>query len=355
MLEGKWPVDSCLYCKDIEESGGSSDRILHLSIPELVPNELAHNPTATSVSPKLLEVYLDNTCNLSCVYCLPELSSKINQENRKHGDFNSNGVVLGTSQRIANYDKLLDKFWQWMQTNSTNLEQLNVLGGEPFYQPQFDKCLEYLEQTAHPNLNLTVVSNLKLSAERLEQYIGRIKKLAATRKIKSFTMTCSLDCWGPEQEYVRYGLDLVEWETNFKRLLQEKWIAININHTISVLTLKTLPALQQKINSWKQEHKIGQYFSVVSPQPTYMVPDIFGDLFAKDFEEILTLMPETTDIERAAKSYMHGLYNQTLNSCVNANEVLKLQTYLNEIDRRRNLNWKQLFPWLEQEIKNVLQ
>jgi hypothetical protein len=35
-------------------------------------------------------------------------------------------------------------------------------------------------------------------------------------------------------------------------------------------------------------------------------------------------------------------------------ELLKLKTFLTEIDRRRNLDWQKTFPWLVKELENVV-
>ena len=92
MLLGQWPQGGCTYCKNIETSGGFSDRMLHNTIPDLYPAELDADINSTVVSPTILEVFFDHTCNLSCVYCGPEISSKIADEYRKFGAFDQHGV-----------------------------------------------------------------------------------------------------------------------------------------------------------------------------------------------------------------------------------------------------------------------
>ena len=64
MLSGKWPTVEnggagyCNYCKKIEDAGGTSDRMHHLTIPNLSPRELDEDLNSTSVTPKILEVFL---------------------------------------------------------------------------------------------------------------------------------------------------------------------------------------------------------------------------------------------------------------------------------------------------------
>lgn len=341
MLEGQWPSNSCAYCQKIEEHNGFSDRHLHLSIPNQYPEELDVDPTLTNVTPTILEVYFNNVCNLSCLYCMPTLSSKINQENKKFGDFDHHDVTL-KSVDIVDTSPLVEKLWSWLDQHSTKLKRFHVLGGEPLYQAEFYQLLDYLEKTSHPNLELNIVSNLAISSVKLEEVCDRFANLLAKKKLKRVDVTCSIDCWGKEQEYVRYGLDLDLWNTNFNILLNKKWIKLNINQTISVLTIKTMPELLSRLAEWRKVRSVGHFFSEVTPGPTYMMPHIFGNtVFKEDFDKILDLMPDSE-----SKQYMIGIANRINQSAPDWTEIKKLHVFLNEKDRRRNTDWKKTFPWL---------
>lgn len=355
MLEGKWPDESCEYCRRIEENGGFSDRMLHLDIPNMVPTELLANPTATVVSPTILEVFFNNVCNLGCLYCLPMDSSRINQEHIKFGDFNRNGVELKSETIDPNYNQVLEKFWQWMNKNSKTLKRFNVLGGEPFYQEEFYRLIDFVESTPHPDLELGIVTNLMINEDKLTNLINRFKELLTERHLKRIDITCSIDCWGPEQEYVRYGLDLATWQKNFELLITHKWLTVNINQTVSLLSIKTMPKLIQLLTEWRKQTSIGHYFSVVNPQPSYLRLEVLGsEVFRDDFTRILDLLPTETKSQRQAKMYMEGIFKVTENSVPDPIEMLKLKTFLDEKDRRRGTNWRQVFPWLELELKNVV-
>ena len=93
MLQGLWPAESmpaspdrpfndlilqqpnvgCTYCKGLEDKGGMSDRTHNLVEMERhrehygqgVPKELFTDPTATHVTPTVIEVYFNNICNMS--------------------------------------------------------------------------------------------------------------------------------------------------------------------------------------------------------------------------------------------------------------------------------------------------
>ena len=307
MLEGEWPTGGCEYCANIEQAGGQSDRLFQLQIPGLTPPELETDPVAVEVTPRILEIYFDNVCNMSCIYCWNGSSSKIEQENIQFGDFSNNGIeIKNTVTRHPQFDLLVEKFWQWMKNNSEQLRRFHILGGEPLYQEQFETCLEFLETHNNPELEFNIVSNLKVTPARLEKVIDRIKNLLTNRRIKRFDLTCSIDCWGNEQEYIRHGINMEQWRKNFDYVAGKKWITLNINQTITGLGMKSIPQLIEYINQHRQSRPIGHYFMTCVDR-SQLHPGIFGSgFFDKDFKKILSVMPNDTWQHKNAYSMMQG-------------------------------------------------
>ena len=349
MLAGRWPEKHCGYCKNIEDQGGISDRIRQLAIPDLVPPEVdSGNLTATHVTPQIVEVFFSNFCNLGCLYCNPTLSSSIEKENKKFGEFKQDGIDLGWQVELLDRQAkdFIPLFWKWFPEGFPKVKRFHILGGEPLLQKEFDKLLDMIEQYPNKDCELNVVSNLMLPIDRLEHYINKVKNLVAKRKIRRFDISCSIDCWGPEQEYVRYGLDLKQWQRNFERLLKEKWIYLNINQTVSVLTVKTMPALLKLVNEWRKEHEINQFFGGIAPGPEYMKCGIFDDSeWSESTKEILSLMPYETEQEQLAHTYMKSILKDSRET--DTKQINNLIIYLNEKDKRRNTNWRKIFPWLK--------
>jgi len=353
MLDGQWPSDGCDYCRQIEESGGTSDRIRQINIPYVVPPELKENPFETYVTPTLLEVFFSNVCNLGCLYCHPTISSVNNNENKKFGAFPGNNTNL--TYHKNHYAELDEVFWQWFDNNYQTLSRFHYLGGEPFYQEQFYQLLDKFEQLPNPNCEFNIVSNLNIPQNKLKTTMERLKVLVTKRHIKRVDITCSLDCLGPQQEYVRWGLDVDKWIKNFEYLLTLDWLVIHLNQTITPLTIKTMPGLLEKLSEWRKIHKIGHFFSGVAPGPEYLKLHVLGgEIFKDDFKKILSLMPEETDEDKVVKEYMKGISKDTWRTGPHHNDITNLFEFLNEKDRRRGTNWKLLFPWLvdfEQYIK----
>lgn len=363
MLAGEWPQplpymnedEGCRYCQKIEESGGQSDRQFHFQIPGLVPPELQQDPTAIVITPRILEVFLNNTCNLSCTYCDGKNSSQIEKENVKFGEFSKNGIKIEAYRPDVNKtNAYLEKFFSWMEKNSGHLRRLHLLGGEPLYQKEFYRCLDFLQNYPNPNLEFNVVTNLMISTEKLQALVDNWKNMVINKKIKRVDVTVSLDCWGPEQEYARYGLNLVQMEKNIGILLKNPWIYLNINSVLSPLTLRTFVDLVKKINQWKQHRKINHHFQTVF-SPSYHNPDIFGGKFWKqDFESAINEMPINNWQEQNAQKYLKGIHSQIQNSCINPKKILQLRTHLDELDRRRGTDWRSLFPWLMEVESHVV-
>jgi hypothetical protein len=355
MLDGKWPQGGCEYCATIEHAGGKSDRQFQTEIPNLSPPELDFDPTAVEVTPRIVEVYLDNVCNMSCIYCEDKFSSRIQQENQRYGNFKRNTLeIKNISNKVAEFELLSLKFWSWMENNYSSLRRLHVLGGEPFFQSQFETCLLFLEQHSNPDLEFNVVSNLKVSRTKLEQFLERIKLLLKQRRIKRFDFTCSIDCWGPEQEYIRYGIDMQEWQSNFEYLVDQRWITLNINQTITGLGIKSMIDLVRFINRQRDSREIGHYFMSCTI-PTHLSPGIFGsDFFDKEMDLVLSEMPRDTWQQKHAWSLMSGLKSELNTHQRNTEQIENLLHFLNEIDRRRGLNWRATFPWLIEEFKHVV-
>jgi hypothetical protein len=351
MLQGQWPEKGCDYCRNIESAGGQSDRITNLDFPGIhAPPELDVDPSAVNVTPRILEVYFDNTCNLKCLYCGPHFSSLWDAENKKHGRFTQGNLVISdTFEKSANIEANKQKLYHWLKQNGKHLTVFNILGGEPFYQSELEECLDLFDQHPAPELKLQIFTNLNVKLSKLQTIIQRIQKLIEQNKLREFEVTASLDCWGPPQEYVRFPLNLKGWQQNFEYLLSQHWINLIVSSTVTPLTIKTLPELLEKIHKWNQTRAVYHYQNSVNG-PSYMFIDIFGDIFAEDFDRALAFKPVDNPEQIASRNYLLGIAQQSASREPNVPEIVKLFDFLNEMDRRRSTNWATVFPWLVSEF-----
>lgn len=383
MLAGGWPEESetnkygisgCTYCKHIEDKGGASDRVVQLqnldgcfeNHTNVLPPELLENPEAVEVTPTIVEVYFNNVCNMACLYCGPHFSTMWEEENRKFSAV-EDGILVNPSWRRdqERYDGMRDKLFEWLRDHGHKIWNFGMLGGEPFFQREFDMVLDHWDNYPNPDLLLTFVTNLKIDHNRFVNYIQRLKRMVDQKKIKRVNLSASLDCWGPQAEYLRWGLNLAEWEKNFNYVAQaefDQWIVLNVNLTITPLSIKTLPELIEKLNALDQHRDPTRHICISFMhvmEPTQLNPLWFGaGVFTEDMQRIIDTMPTRTQYQRNYQGYMQGIADSIEKTPREPAKILMLETYLNEMDRRRGTRWQDLWPWLEDQFtqaRNELQ
>jgi hypothetical protein len=304
------------------------------------------------VNPRIVEIFAQNTCNLACLYCNGNLSSRIEQENLKFGNFEKSGVsipVIHTPTTAA--QEYFDRFIDWLDRNVQNLVRLHLLGGETFLQHNLmTSVLDILERRPNPALEFCIFSNLNVPDSAWNKYIPRIRDLQAAGNIRVFDLTASIDCWGPEQEYVRSGLDLDKFEQRFAWASEQgPWLRLNINQTVTAMTIRTMPELINKVDQYSHSKHIGHYFEFYTGPQMFQHPKTYAwNFWAKDFERILSAMPQKTAEQREAIPRMLGLQNLLQQqSSHNYQHIKQLSVYLDEIDRRRGTDWRKLFSYLD--------
>lgn len=339
MQKGIWPGDGCEYCKNIEDSGGLSDRKEVNSDTFFAPVELKENPNAVNLTPKIVEVYFNNLCNLNCIYCSGKYSTLWEAEENKFGLKNNSKLQEAKKQ----YPQMLEKHWEWMKENAVNIAEYRILGGEPFFQPELEENIKFFLNNPCPNTKFIIFSNLKIKNDRMRKLLDKVIELKKINHIAGFKIVCSFDCWGAEQEYIRTGLNLNQWEENFLTLLHDyPSIDMHIHGTLISLTMQTLPMLCEKIAQWNNIRHITHTINFVNNQP-YMDVGIFPNgFFDNEFNKCIELHNDSKTIQ-----FLQGYKDKINNQKYDPNKIKKLKTTLDDIDKRRGTNWKTLWPWLD--------
>lgn len=357
MLKGEWPGRGCEHCKSTEDAGGHSDRMSHLNMQGVTaPKELEKDTTAVDVTPTQLEIYFSNTCNLKCIYCNSKFSSTIDNENRIHGQFdygfedNPGGApirIYGKIEINPNIKEDTDKLFAWLEEHIHELNKVMILGGEPFLQKETERMVELLERTSNSNLTLVVFSNLTVDTYRVQKWLARMWRLVEQGKLNNLQVVGSLDCWGPQAEYVRNGLDLKKYMENFEFILNKTRITPSINSALMALTIPTLPDLIKQMNTWSKIREV--YWSGMKAgdhMRPYLNPTIFGkDIVPLGLQKAVDIFETHGDaIKEAQLNNLIGIKTECEKSAPNLWDQKMLRVYVEELDRRRGLDYKKLFP-----------
>jgi organic radical activating enzyme len=365
MLRGEWPGRGCEHCKHIEEAGGTSDRMIHLNLEgTTAPPELDTNLEAVDVTPRQLEVYWGNTCQQSCIYCGSHYSSTIQQEEKRFGLFEKDGVVIDDWwKKNPNIHQHTELLFEWFEKHLQKLHKIFVMGGEPFLQKETFRFIEFLEKGEYPDLTLVFFSNHNIEQERFKGWIDRLDRLQKSGRLDKIQIFFSCDAFGKEGEYVRTGLDLNVAINNFEHILHNTDIEQAINSALTVTAVPGMPAMVKYINECNRIKPI--YWSMMKanqhdmdPRP-YLYPGIFGSKIngwgLQEAVEMFDVKSHGYDdsVKVNHKTYMKGIISEFDVREPSEKRQRQFITYLDELDRRRGTDWKKIYPQIHEEIKKI--
>jgi len=236
------------------------------------------------------------------------------------------------------------------------------LGGEPFLQKEMWSILEFIDTKQNQNLTISVNTNLNANPDTVKRFVETCKNLIVNKKIKRVHIDASLDCWGPQAEFIRDGLDLARWQENFEYLIQHKWLSISVHQVLTSLSIGTALEFQQRIAEYKiQNPRITQAYHVVdSGYEEIYHPNMFGASFFKSkLDELVAHYPITTEWDIETRKRLEGICLMLNAEKPDSLRLSKLCATLDMIDQRRNTDWKKLFPdiaqyFIENGIQNVV-
>jgi sulfatase maturation enzyme AslB (radical SAM superfamily) len=209
---------TCYRTEDLQHSNPISkisNRIWYMKV--MKNHDLSVYDQDQFVNYSVLDLRWRNTCNYSCVYCGPSLSSKWAVERNKHTLFNID-------------EHSLVKLKTHIFDHAKDIKHVYLAGGEPLLIKENLELLEILKElnpdvTVRINTNLSIVDN-------------KIFKLL-TEEFKNTKWTISIDNMLEDYEYTRYPGN---WEKFLSNLtyLYTKTKNIDYNMTWSVLNAFTI-------------------------------------------------------------------------------------------------------------------
>ena len=241
MLNGDQPL-KCSNCWYIENShqDAISERVLHSNYLYKAYNDNFSNLEINS-KPREITVAFDTLCNFVCSYCDGSQSSSWASDLKTNGLFsNLTGdpkntyYRLGTKDLVADYDRVFDKFCEYVTTCTGTVKKITCLGGEPLMSPNFWKFIEFVSNSnIATNLEkFSIVTNLS-NKKLLNKYISFGKKLPISCAI-------SIENVGKKAEFVRKGINWDSFENNLIDWLQYYSNQVTLLGTVSGIVLDGL-------------------------------------------------------------------------------------------------------------------
>ncbi len=254
----------CNYCWRVEDSSEStfSDRVTKSASSWALPyyQEVVEAGALADIAPRYLEVMFSKKCNLSCTYCVPEISSGIEIEARKFGPIS----LLDQEARRPTHKSLRDNgevnpyevaFWKWFPQIYKKLINFRITGGEPLLEESTFRSLQYVIDHPNPELTLAFNSNLCVPNARIDRAIDLVGKIYENKAVKEVQIFASVDTFGAQAEYIRPGLDYKLFLSNIERFLSEiPNSTITLMCTFSLMSVPGFSKLLEDVVTIKKKY-----------------------------------------------------------------------------------------------------
>jgi pyruvate-formate lyase-activating enzyme len=251
----------CTYCWNIEnlKEDHLSDRTYKSAASWALPHikEVVESGNGKNINPTYVEVAFENTCNLKCTYCSPDVSSSWMDEIQAKGSYKlSDGEMhhLDYLKQIGKFpihrddqNPYVDAFWKWWPELYNSLEVFRITGGEPLLSRHTWRVLDYILENPRPDLDLAINSNLSVHPKIIEKLVLYANKMKG--KVKSFEIYTSCEATGAQAEYIRYGLNYSQFMKNVEYVLANTPDEIRVNFmvTTNILSFSTFEQFLQSI------------------------------------------------------------------------------------------------------------
>jgi organic radical activating enzyme len=317
MMEGK-RVQGCEYCYKLEDAGKPSPRTAKYN------EKFRHKAHVEKIDLKLR--IGGSHCNLGCYMCIPYNSSFRRQElkqsgidslwkNAKGSSLNEDELVPGIGYSfddspknvsMRRFDEIVDNIIE----NIDRVNSIKFIGGEPVIIPRMWEIMDRIPDEAAKNIHVTFQTNLtKLN-------YGNYSVFDIPNKFKSLLMSVSADHYGEKLKWIRYPIDVEEFERNLK---DAKNLLTGIACSVSLLNVNDLFEIR---DYYRDNFGIETYFHNIVVNPPMLSAknaknkdELLEKYTGKDFE---MLRGELT------KDFDEKELEQGLNYCLSLSKYRKI-------------------------------
>lgn len=260
-------TSECRYCWDIEQISSEmiSDRLIKASDDwcKLDIEKIKANPLDSKTAPRYLEVSFSNFCNLRCLYCYPHISSSILKDYQRYGEYHATESLSSLEKKGKIISKELSQkalkiFWKFLPQIISQLKVLRITGGEPLLHSSTYRLMrDHLTHLPHDSV-FSVNSNFSVPTRVIDKFI----ELVNAHPHPAIELYVSVDTYGKQAEYIRFGLCYSELLLNLRKYLSETRRPITIMTTFSLLSV---PSFEYFLNDIQDLKKFGLDLGIANP------------------------------------------------------------------------------------------
>lgn len=307
-----------------------------------------------------MEVSFGNLCDLMCLYCNANYSSKIEAEEKEAGDYQPAFI----RNKIEDNEDFLEAFWLWVeQIAIKDVRTIHLVGGETLFSNYLFEFLKrfdeiYKKQNSSQNILINIFSNLNNEAS--------VNRLIETTSILHPRITINVqfsnESIGKKAEIIRYGLDWNRAVNNIRQILKCPKIRLGFGITINTLSLS---GTLEYLNFIKDMRTLSQYNFYISDNyisyPYGQNPCILTENFTRYTVDVIDFLVKEGNnfiIDSSTINKLIMIFHSIDGSIVNNNKLsesndnfLKLKNDridfargIQKMEKRRGIKFWDIFP-----------
>jgi len=370
MLAGERPTE-CNFCWAIEDQGNVSDRA-YRSFDVYEPGLIEKSLNDSNPKPRYLEVNFNQACNFKCSYCSPHLSTEWYKEIKDYGSYNLSNTKHNDLHWVENLkidngpdNPYTKAFWKWFPEVYPTLKTFRMTGGEPLMDKNTFFVFDYVKNNPNKNLHLSITSNCSPPKGQWSKFLQSLKQVEPS--IDHFMLYCSLDSWGKQAEYIRYGLD---FNILYKNITD--YLTVGKKHSLTFIITANILSLPRWLEYIKQIHELRKIFNKdrqliwfdtpMLHDPKWMSMKLANAEMLSPLLESIKYMEENRetsnnrfkgfkDFEVDKVKRLYSWANTKLNTQDDILAKKNFDLFFAQHDNRRNTNINDCFP----ELTNFIQ
>jgi len=214
--------------------------------------EIRKNQLDTDKYIHYIEIKTDTTCDMACLYCNANSSSKIAQEE---------GRIIINKTDENDYKVFKDWIRDHISSKLTPKLLLFIfLGGEPTASDRFHELADYIEDlavTTDKKIRLEICTNANSKKFLMDKIIARMDASRIT-----WGIGISNESFGEDAELIRHGLNWQRFQENFVRYISHpKTELIVLSPTVNIFNLKSFHRYMDWVHEQFRTHAPDKEFT----------------------------------------------------------------------------------------------
>lgn len=358
MLKGE-KVSACTHCYAEEKNGYRSHRVTENRVwkerfgRDFVLNRVRQTQANGQLDEDIvaIDLRLGNTCNLQCVMCRPQDSSRWTALAKRIAETAETSEVRNEWSHKSKINQTRfewykdPSFWSDLEAMLPSMREIIVGGGEPMLLEEHRKLVEACVRTgAAKNIQIRYHTNGTLLDKTL---------FSLWKEFKLVEVFISLDCWGEKNNYMRYPANWESIATNLKCLDEESPESVKVMllcsvHLMNMFYLDEYAQWIEDQNFKKVTKGFNGYFhpGVVHYPPYLSIQNLPIDLKKIITDKLLSFE------ERSKKksNKIQGIIN-LMNEADHSSRLKQTRDYIRRLDAERGTSFGKTFPELNKYLE----